>query len=135
MLRICKNYLFRIRILGSVILNYGSGSRLDIFLATEKNMLSNSCKSFNILKCWTYFLKILQSLKKLEGSRRPINFGPTRYGSAKLPTKQCCGSMTFWCGSGSFYFHHWPSRYQQKTGGNFFLHITFWRYLKHHFLR
>ncbi len=47
--------------------------------------------------------------------------------------KQCCGSMTFWggsgsadpClwlmdpdpdpGSGSFYFCHWPSRCQQKT--------------------
>ncbi len=41
---------------------------------------------------------------------------------------QCCGSMTFWCGSGSlpltngsgcgcgsFYFHQWPSRCQQKT--------------------
>ncbi len=34
------------------------------------------------------------------------------------------------CGSGSFYFHHWPSRCQQKT--NFiqkvFLHVTFWRH-------
>ncbi len=47
---------------------------------------------------------------------------------------QCCGSMTFWCGSGcgsrSCYFHHWPSR-RKKT--NFskkvFLHITFWRYI------
>jgi hypothetical protein len=43
--------------------------------------------------------------------------------------KQCCGSMTFWCGSGSAdprlwlmdpgsgscYFRHWPSRCQQKT--------------------
>ncbi len=37
------------------------------------------------------------------------------------PSSQCCGSMTFWCGSGSFYFHHGPSRWQQKT--NFF--ITF----------
>jgi hypothetical protein len=40
----------------------------------------------------------------------------------------CCGSMTFWCGSGSapltngsgsgcgsFYFHYWLSRCQQKT--------------------
>ncbi len=48
--------------------------------------------------------------------------------------KQCCGSMTFWCGSwsvdpslwlidldpgsGSCYFHHWPLRCQPKT--NFF---------------
>ncbi len=37
---------------------------------------------------------------------------------------QCCGSMTFWCGSGSapltngsgsFYFHHWHWRCHQKT--------------------
>ncbi len=29
---------------------------------------------------------------------------------------QCCGSMTFWCGSGSgfCYFRHWPSKCQQK---------------------
>ncbi len=31
---------------------------------------------------------------------------------------QCCGSMTFWCGSrsgfGSCYFRNWPSRRQQK---------------------
>jgi hypothetical protein len=55
-----------------------------------------------------------------------MSFNPCR--------NQCCGSMTFWCGSrsadlclwlmdpdpgsrcgsGSFYFHHWPSRCQQK---------------------
>jgi hypothetical protein len=66
---------------------------------------------------------------------------------------QCCGSMTFWCGSGSgdsclwlmdpdpdsdpdqdpgsgsCYFRHWPSRFQQKTNflTQFFLLITFWR--------
>jgi hypothetical protein len=27
----------------------------------------------------------------------------------------CCGSMTFWCGSGSCCFCHQPSRGQQKT--------------------
>ncbi len=45
-----------------------------------------------------------------------------------VPFQQCCGSMTFWRGSGSgcgsmplingsvsFYLHHWPSRCQQKT--------------------
>ncbi len=54
-----------------------------------------------------------------------------------LSSFQCCGSMTFWCGSGSAdpclrlmdpdpdsdpdpgsgscYFHHWPSKCQQKT--------------------
>jgi hypothetical protein len=52
-----------------------------------------------------------------------------------ITIKQCCGSMTFWCGSGSgdpclllmgpdldpdpgsgsCYFRHWPSRCQQKT--------------------
>jgi hypothetical protein len=31
---------------------------------------------------------------------------------------QCSGSMTFWCGPDPSFFHHWPSRYQQKT--NFF---------------
>ncbi len=61
---------------------------------------------------------------------------------------QCCGSMTFWGGSGSgsadpclwlmdpdpgygsCYFRHWPSRCQQKTKflTQFFLLITFWRY-------
>ncbi len=29
--------------------------------------------------------------------------------------KQCSGSMTFWCGSGSCYFRHWPSRHQLKN--------------------
>jgi hypothetical protein len=33
----------------------------------------------------------------------------------ELCADQCSGSMTFWCGSGSFYFRHWPSRRQQKT--------------------
>ncbi len=68
---------------------------------------------------------------------------------------QCCGSMTFWGGSGSgfavpclwlmdpnpdsdpdpgfgsCYFLHWPSRCQQKTNFStqFFLLITFWRYI------
>ncbi len=61
----------------------------------------------------------------------------------------CCGSMTFWggsgsrsadpClwlmdpdpGSGSCYFRHWPSMYQQKTNllTQFFLLITFWSYI------
>ncbi len=33
-------------------------------------------------------------------------------------------------GSGSFYFYHWPTSFQQKTNLflNVFLHITFWRY-------
>ncbi len=41
------------------------------------------------------------------------------------------GSMPLTNGSGSrsFYFHHWPSRYQQKSyKKEVFLHITFWRY-------
>ncbi len=66
---------------------------------------------------------------------------------------QCCGSMTFWGGSGSgsadpclwlmdpdsdpdpesgsFYFRHWPSRCQQKTNflTQFFLRMTFWSYI------
>jgi hypothetical protein len=46
------------------------------------------------------------------------------------------GSMRLTDGSGSFYFHYWPSRCQQKT--NFFkeafLHITFWRYFNIIFL-
>ncbi len=62
--------------------------------------------------------------------------GSVTFGLCMLRKNQCCGSMTYWCGSksgcgsGSFYFHHWPSRCQQKT--NFlkkvFLHITVWRY-------
>ncbi len=35
-----------------------------------------------------------------------------------ISKQQCCGSMSFWGGSGSFYFRHWPSRCQQKN--NFF---------------
>ncbi len=55
---------------------------------------------------------------------------------SNLPSQsenQCCGSMTFWCGSGSgsSYFRQWPSRGQQKT--NFvekaFLLITCWWYI------
>ena len=50
---------------------------------------------------------------------------------------QCCGSMPltngseFRSGSGSCYFRHWPSRCQQKTNflTQFFLLITFWRYI------
>ncbi len=59
---------------------------------------------------------------------------------------QCSGSMTFWCGSGSAdpclwlmepgpgsgscYFRHWPLRCQQKTNlTQFFLLVTFWRYI------
>ncbi len=69
--------------------------------------------------------------------------------------KQCCGSMTFWggsgsgdpClwlmdpdpdpGSGSCYFRHWPSRCQQKTNflTQFFFIITFWRYIYIIFLK
>ncbi len=59
------------------------------------------------------------------------------------PGEQCCGSMTFWCGSGSgsampltnvsgsCYFRHWPSRCQRKTSflTQFFLLITFRRYV------
>ena len=66
---------------------------------------------------------------------------------------QCCGSMTFWGGSGSgsadpclclmdpdpesgsCYFRHWPWRCQQKTNflTQFFLLLTFWRYILHFF--
>jgi len=50
-------------------------------------------------------------------------------GSMPLTNGSGSGSV---CGSGSSYFHHWPSRCQQKT--NFFvtkgfLLITFWRYI------
>ncbi len=42
-------------------------------------------------------------------------------------------SMPLTNGSGSCYFRHWPSRCQQKLPGNllkqFFLLITFWRYI------
>jgi hypothetical protein len=66
-------------------------------------------------------------------------------------SNQCCGSMTFWGGSGSgtadpclwlmdpdpdpesgfCYFRHWPSRCQQKTNFliQFFLLSTFWSYI------
>ncbi len=65
-----------------------------------------------------------------------------------LASFQCCGSMTFWGGSGSadpclwlvdpdsdpgsgfFYFCHWPSRCQQKT--NFFANDILKLHL-HHF--
>ncbi len=68
-----------------------------------------------------------------------------------LGFKQCCGSITFWGGSGSgsadpylwlmdpdpdpgsgsCYFRHWHSRCQQKTNflTQFFLLITFWSYI------
>ncbi len=41
------------------------------------------------------------------------------------------GSMPLTNGSGSWYFRHWPSRCQQKTHflTQFFLLITFWRYI------
>ncbi len=41
------------------------------------------------------------------------------------------GSMPLTNGSGSCYFRHWPSRYQQKTTNfltQFFLLVTFWKY-------
>ncbi len=58
------------------------------------------------------------------------------------PTGQCCGSMTFWCGSGymfltnrsgSCYFRHWPSRRQQKTNLNKFSAYYFLKVHLHHF--
>ncbi len=74
---------------------------------------------------------------------------------ARFCLNQCYRSMTFWGGSGSgsadpclwlmdpdpnpgsesCYFRHWPSRCQQKTNflTQFFLLITFWRYILHHF--
>ncbi len=54
-----------------------------------------------------------------------------RVPSPIISARQCCESMTFWCGSGSCYFRHWPSRSQQKTNflTHFFLLITFWRYI------
>ncbi len=41
------------------------------------------------------------------------------------------GSMPLTNGSGSCYFRHWPSRWQQKTNflTQFFLLITFWSYI------
>ncbi len=40
-------------------------------------------------------------------------------------------SLTNGSGSGSCYFRHWPSRCQQKTNflTQFFLLVTFWRYI------
>ncbi len=32
----------------------------------------------------------------------------------KPGVNQCCGSMKFWCGSGSCYFRQWPSRRKKK---------------------
>ncbi len=62
--------------------------------------------------------------------------------------RQCCGSMTFWrgsgsgcgcgsgCGSGSCYFRHWPSRCQQKTNfKNSFSAYHLLRVHLHHFLK
>ncbi len=53
---------------------------------------------------------------------------------------QCCGSMTFWGGSGSCYFRHWPSRCQQIT--NFLTQFFFFCLLRfflklhlYHFLK
>jgi hypothetical protein len=41
------------------------------------------------------------------------------------------GYMPLTNGSGSCYFRHWPARCQQKTNflTQFFLLITFWRYI------
>ncbi len=74
----------------------------------------------------------------------------TTNGIQVLTRNQCCGSMTFWggsgsgsgaadpClwlmdpdpGSGSCHFRHWPSRCKQKANllTQFFLLITFWSY-------
>ncbi len=49
-----------------------------------------------------------------------------KFNASRLCSNQCCGSMTFWCESGSAdpclwlmdpdpHFHHWPSRRQQKN--------------------
>ncbi len=78
----------------------------------------------------------------------------TNFETKKRPREkrnQCCGSMTFWggsgsadpclwlmdpdpdpgSGSGSCYFRHWPARCQQKTNflTQFFLLITFRSYI------
>ncbi len=76
---------------------------------------------------------------------RPSAVPPSPPGSGSPWGRQCCGSMTFWggsgsgsadpClwlmdpdpGSGSCYFRHWPSRCQQKTHflNNFFCLLLF----------
>ncbi len=39
----------------------------------------------------------------------------TKLKLCRLCVLQCCGSMPLTNGSGSFYFHHWPSRCQQTN--------------------
>ncbi len=43
------------------------------------------------------------------------------------------GSMTFWGGSGSCYFRHWPSRCQQKIVKTIFSAYYFLKVYLHHF--
>ncbi len=89
---------------------------------------------------------IQNKIKKLVNRKAECESGA---GSGSVTFWQCYGSMTFWCGSGSSdpclwlmdpdpdpgsgsgYFRHWPSRCQQKTNflKQFFLLITFWRYI------
>ncbi len=87
-----------------------------------------------------------QSQQKQSSTKRSFNH-------TLLAARQCCGSMTFWGGSGSAdpclwlmdpdsvpdpdpgpgscYYCNWPSRCQQKTNflTQFFLLITFWSYI------
>ncbi len=49
-----------------------------------------------------------------------------------LSSLQCCGSMIFWCGSGSCYFRHWPSRCQKKVNKIFSAYYFLKEHL-HHF--
>jgi len=68
-------------------------------------------------------IQLLEHFNHMRGSCEESN----AYATYKLKgIFQCCGSMTFWCGSGSaplangsgfgsgsFYFHHWPSKCKQ----------------------
>ncbi len=105
-------------------------------------------KKIHILKnekfqCF-YFWTSMKDFQDIEEASSPL-----KENIQYRTSKQCCGSMTFWggsgsgssdpClrlmdpdpGSGSCYFRHWPSRCQQKTNFliPFFLLITFWSYI------
>ncbi len=100
-----------------------------------------------------HYQEMARNLASLSGMRESFVsasrvLASPSFTEVSLPSIQFCGTLTFWCGSGSAdpclwlmdpdpgsgscYFRHCLSRCQQKTNFStqyeFFLLITFWRY-------
>ncbi len=120
------------------------------FVTSTNNLLVVTCEDWcrcnkkkNFFKKTYFCLTSQKPLKKRARARAGASFSRRRF--FRLCSLQCCRSMTFWCGSGSCgssgfmpmtngsgscYFHHWPSRRQQFLKQFFCIEGTFISFFK-----